>query len=344
MYRERMPRRFGDRAPRVEQRGQQEVLILPDAEKLPSGLLAAAGQAYEDVELVMQRFDQGRQGGFDPHARIKDQDLDGVAAEVLFGDDGGGALRSSDLDLRLALMQAYNDWLADFCRVYPERLVGIAELPFWDVDLALREAQRVRASGLRGVLMPAIPTTHAYNEDWYEPLWDVLEDLEMPVNMHLAGPPATRGLHTDSMAWITTNKLQMCEPITSMITSGALERHPKLQLVSVESMVGWMAWLVAHMDSIYEKQRHVLPMPITEVPSFYFRRQIHATFVEDPLGIRERHTVGIGCPLWSSDYPHSISSFGRSQELIERDFKGVPEAERDQIICGNAARLYGLAG
>ena len=165
----------------------------------------------------------------------------------------------------------------------------------------------------------------------------------MPVNMHLAGPPMTPGLHTDSMAWITTNKLQMCEPITSMITSGALERHPKLQLVSVESMVGWMAWLVGHMDSIYEKQRHVLPMPIAEVPSFYFRRQIHATFVEDPLGIRERHTVGLDCPLWSSDYPHSISSFGRSQELIERDFEGVPESDRHQILCGNAARLYGLA-
>ncbi len=46
--------------------------------------------------------------------------------------------------------------------------------------------------------------------------------------------------------------------------------------------------------------------------------------------------------MWSSDYPHTASTWPHSQELIERDFKDVPPEEKWKIVRENVTMLYGL--
>ena len=84
------------------------------------------------------------------------------------------------------------------------------------------------------------------------------------------------------------------------------------------------------------------PASVKLKPSEYFRRQIYATFIEDPLGVTNRHAVGIENIMWSSDYPHTVSTWPRSQEIIKRDFAGVPEDEKWKIVRENVIGLYGL--
>ncbi len=134
----------------------------------------------------------------------------------------------------------------------------------------------------------------------------------------------------------------MSEPIASFIFSGALQKHPKLHIVSVESGVGWMSFLVEWMDHVFQRHRSHTRSPLQELPSFYFHRQVHGTFIEDRAGIRERHHIGMNCIMWSNDYPHSNSLWPHSQEIIADHFQGVPEEEIRQIVCGNARALYGL--
>ncbi len=191
MWAERVPARFRERAPRVERRQDAEVVVFEGKEQRFSALSASAGT--EATKQVGSSFEEGRKGGWDAVARIDDQDIDGVDAEVLFG--GTTSLRTEDHELRFALMQAYNDWLGDFVQTVPDRLVGIAEIPIWDLDLAMAEARRAREKGMRGVIIPGIPTLESafsmsapgrpYIDPWYDPLWDLLEDLQMPVHMHL---------------------------------------------------------------------------------------------------------------------------------------------------------------
>lgn len=127
-----------------------------------------------------------------------------------------------------------------------------------------------------------------------------------------------------------------------MLFSGVLERHPKLKVVSVESGVGWMAFLVPWMDNVYERHRHWTKLRLPEKPSHYFQRQVRATFIEDPVGVRERRTIGISVIMWSNDYPHSDSTWPHSRKAIDEQFAGVPAADRDAMVYGNAAALYGV--
>ena len=76
--------------------------------------------------------------------------------------------------------------------------------------------------------------------------------------------------------------------------------------------------------------------------SDYFRRQIYATFIDDPVGVAMRQFIGSENIMWSSDYPHTVSTWPHSREVVERDLKGVPEEEKENIVRRNAARLYGF--
>ena len=82
----------------------------------------------------------------DPELRVKDQDLDGVQAEVLYGILGAG-MRLQDDEAADEMMRVYNAWLADFCAARPERFAGLASIPSHDVDSAGREVQRVAKRG-----------------------------------------------------------------------------------------------------------------------------------------------------------------------------------------------------
>jgi predicted TIM-barrel fold metal-dependent hydrolase len=82
----------------------------------------------------------------DPDLRIKDQDLDGVRAEVLYG-ILGASQRLEDGEAATEVMRIYNDWLADFCATHPQRFAGIASIPNHDMDAAVAEVRRVAARG-----------------------------------------------------------------------------------------------------------------------------------------------------------------------------------------------------
>lgn len=75
-------------------------------------------------------------------------------------------------------------------------------------------------------------------------------------------------------------------------------------------------------------------------PSEYFSRQIYATFIDDVFGMLNRHQIGVDHVMWSSEYPYTQSTWPHSQEIIARDFAGVPEAEKRKIVRENVRELY----
>ena len=97
------------------------------------------------------------------------------------------------------------------------------------------------------------------------------------------------------------------------------------------------------LEQAQEENRYLYPAPLTLKPTEYFRRQIFATFIDDPVGVASREFIGVENIMRSSDCPHTVSTWPHSREAVERDFKGVPEEERRQIVRENVARLYGLA-
>jgi uncharacterized protein len=130
--------------------------------------------------------------------------------------------------------------------------------------------------------------------------------------------------------------------LTVFIFSGVLEWFLGLKLVSAENNVGWLPFVIQRWDQAHETSRYMHTTPLKLKPSEYFHRQVYATFIDDPVGVENRHQIGIGNIMWSSDYPHTASTWPHSQDVIARDFKGVSEDEKWKIGRENVLELYDL--
>ena len=339
---------FANRAPRVDVHpGTATGAFLIDGlEPQPVSLPGAAGQASEDLHETGS-LEEGRRGGWDLPARLADQDLDGVEAEVLYPSIAMALTRVGDVPYLLACARAYNDWLAELTGAAPDRMAGLALVPTVDVDAAVTEVDRAQAAGLRGVLLPGRPPEGHYAEPRFDPLWATCAERRLPVSFHIAltGDPAGDPTLGSGIKMMTVMSVvqAMQQTLSLLIFGGVFDRHPALAVVSAEHDAGWVAHYAARLDQLFERHRHWLGPDLTlaRLPSEYVAANAWFTFQKDPVAVETRQRVGITQLMWASDYPHSDSTWPHSRKVIERDFHGVPDDELALLVGGNAAALYG---
>jgi predicted TIM-barrel fold metal-dependent hydrolase len=345
------PQKLKERVPRVESTPQGDFWIVDSQISGGIGLDASAGRKPEDFRPAGLSYKDMRPGSYDPKARLEDMDLDGVDAEVLYF---GGPVTSlsKDPDLRTYVVRAYNDWMLELSKAAPTRLVGLAHIPLLDLDEAMAELKRVAKLGLKGFHVDPFPDERGGKALWdpaYEPFWSLVAETGMPMSFHIVGP---RNQNVSAVfqnptpgvkeTFIAIAPLSIVEVVSTLTFTGILDRHPTLRYVLVECGIGWIPYFIERMDQTFAKHRFWTKSVIKEKPSFYWYRQGHATFIQDLAGVAERHRAGLKNIMWSTDYPHSDSTWPKSRDALAQHFEGVPAAERDLIAGGNAARLYGL--
>jgi predicted TIM-barrel fold metal-dependent hydrolase len=356
---ERIDKAFRDRAPHVvdnipdRQPGSYLVLEGIAPIHLTQGL--GAGKKPEELPQFFQQttYKDARRGGWDPAERLHDMDLDGVEAEVIYTTLGFRQFWFQDAALQQACFQAYNDWLAEYCAYAPKRLAGLALISLYDMEAAVRELRRCRQMGLKGAMIWASPPEEQpYSDPLYEPFWAAAQDLNMPLSLHAItgmGPESQsrRAMgreiqRLDRYLRAVTGADEVKRSLTVFIFSGVLERFPGLKLVSAENNIGWLPYVVQAWDRAYETSRYMDSSPLRLKPSEYFHRQVYATYIDDPVGVADRHQIGIDNIMWSSDYPHTASTWPHSQDIVARDFKDVPAEEKWKIVRENVTTLYEL--
>jgi predicted TIM-barrel fold metal-dependent hydrolase len=211
----------------------------------------------------------------------------------------------------------------------------------------------VAKKNARAVQVDAFPDNVGaphYSDPAWEPFWSEVEETGIPLSFHIQGPrgQALQRLYDPTPgvreAFISLAPMGISELIAELIFCGICERHPGFHFVVVETGIGWIPYFLERMDGTFRKHRFWTHSIITEPPSTYWYRQGHATFIEDHPGVKLRHEAGLENILWSSDYPHSDSTWPRSREVVAEHFEGVPARERELVVYGNAARLYRIGG
>jgi uncharacterized protein len=294
-----------------------------------------------------------RPGTGDGAQRLRDQDADGIDAEVLFPPvHGPKFLRSmidKDKDAYLSFIKAYNDWLAlDYCSVAPDRLVGNALLPETCVDDAVAEMERTRAMGLRGVYLGMFPNggLHAMPED--DRFWAASLDLDVRLAPHgvMGGPyPANElGVPEDPRyRAFTLGAEHLCvKSIVQLIVNGVLDRFPDLLFYFGETNAGWLPYTLSMMDEFYSRWYHYCDVALRQMPSEYIRQNFMFNFIDDRMAVRSRYYIGLDILVFGTDFPHSVGTYPNTREIMADLFEGVPEAERRQMTVENICRFYGM--
>src|SRR6266481_219755 len=346
-YVDRIDAKFRDRAPHVVRDSKRGDLFVIEGipKPIPMGVVAAAGKRAEELTMFGIRFEDLHRGGWDPDARLRDQDRDGVAAEILYPTVGMMLCNHPDFDFKHACFAAYNDWIGEYSSAHPDRLLGIGQTAMRSVDDGIRDLQRIKALGLRGVMMPGNPAVADYDDALYDPFWEAAVDLKLPLSFHIltswSDTFKTRGPKLNAFMAI----IRGCQDIIGMfIFGGVFERHPKLKVVCVEADAGWVPHFMYRMDHAFKRHRYWLKPSgkLTRLPSEYFRENIYTTFQDDWVAFRMKDMCNINRLLWANDFPHSDSTWPDSQALLREHRAGLTDEEFNFIVHDNVADLYGL--
>ena len=302
-------------------------------------------------------------GSYDPHERIKVMDQEGIDVAFLYPTLGicwegaGGLDDDPELGppLAAAYCRAYNNWLLDFCKPYPDRLIPIAHISILDVDSAVVEMVRTAKLGARGFFIrPDLVNGRNLGDPDYDPIWAEAQDMGLPVTPHtiahekmpldqwyasMSYRPSSRnpaGIHF-VQAYIS---LSVQLAFSAVMCAGVFERFPRLKYVILESGAGWLAHWLERLDSklVIAKANS----PLKEMPSTYFQRQCWISVDPDEKTIPAMvELLGEDKFLWASDYPHLDAHYGVVEELRE-NIRGLPESAQRKILGENAVGVYGL--
>ena len=338
--------KWRDRAPHLVDGGERygDLFVIDGMDRpVPMGLVAAAGKPAEEIRVTGVRFDQLHRGGWDPVARLADQERDGVSAEIIYPTVGMQLCNHPDFDYKKACFDAYNRWLAEYCAPAPARLIGCGQTAMRSPDEGIADLQAIRELGLRGVMMPGQPAVEDYDSPAYDAFFEAAVDLELPLSFHILTTRSERTRGPKMNGFLSV--VRGCQDIMGMLVlGGVFERHPGLRVVCVEADAGWVPHFMYRMDHAFKRHRYWLPpgQELTRMPSEQFAEHIYVTFQDDWTAFRFADAMNWRRLMWANDFPHSDSTWPWSQELLEQHAAGLSEEQRRAILCENVAQLYGI--
>jgi uncharacterized protein len=342
--------RFGDRAPRIVQSAQRgDEYLSGDGRATPVAVLGRAGidpgsVEWSEAERLGFRV---RAGILNVGERIKDQQRDGVAGEVLYPSLllSMFARQETETELVKAAFCSYNDWLVAYTRDAPNNLFPLACIQLNDLDQAVSELRRCKLLGHVGACIPSSSTLERpYSDPVFDRFWAAAEELRMPLAFHI-GSGAVPGenmpsfLRERGLFW-TLFPTIISVTIGDLILGGVCERFPNIKFVVAEFDTGWIATFLNRLD--WAAKRDGYSPGLTLTPSDYWQRNFVATFEDDEVGVRTRDLLGGHTLMWASDYPHGDSTWPDSQAILDRVMKGCNQEERQSMTARNVVELYSL--
>jgi predicted TIM-barrel fold metal-dependent hydrolase len=367
LFTKRAPAAFKDRVPRVEEVDGQKMWVFdghPVGNFSAGGVIGRDGSKESSFRALREwDHEMVHLGAHDPVVRLAVLDECGIDAQIIFpstiGLGGQDLGMVDDLALCRLAIEIYNDGMAEIQANSGHRLLPLPLMPAWDVDACVAEATRVAALGAKGVNMTSDPqdmgAPDLANRSW-DPFWEACAGLELPVHFHI-GASQTAMTFFGQYPWEShaeNTKLAIggtllfignARIVVNTILSGMFDRHPSLKVVSVESGVGWIPFILEALD--YEMAENAPPelAAMGKMPSEYFRSNLFATFwfennrnkLPDLID-----AVGEDCILFETDFPHPTCLYPNPLQSVEKKMETLPPETRRKIFGENARKLYRL--
>jgi predicted TIM-barrel fold metal-dependent hydrolase len=367
LWTSRAPAKYRDQVPQVREDDENKRRwYLGDEILFNAGGASYVNRAAEKVPMftvditVGMTWEEIPEASYDPKARLAIMDEMGIWAQIVYpntlGFAAGALVQVPDRDLSAAIVSIYNDALAEWQAEGDGRLFPQALLPFWDIPAAVREAERSKAMGFTGITMAGEPNLGGLPDlgqpDW-DPLYEVLSDLDLPINIHVGASNALGTKH--STAWPSlerratkpVNSVQMelanSRFLSNLVLSDVLIRWPKLQWVSVESGIGWVPYVLERLDYEYREVFPGMEAPERPPAREMFQRNIHTCFWFEEAGpLRLLDDIGVNNVMWESDFPHPTCLYPDPVTRTLETLRDMDPTTIRTLMQDNAVRLYNL--
>lgn len=365
-WRHRVPKQYHDRLPRrIKLPDGRDALQIEGEPLIYGGTSLFGGRSPEEFDPTILDFEH-TPGCGSAEQRLREQDQDGVDAEVLFA-LGVRNPNIKDTDTLTAITRGFNSFMAEeYCATDPRRLIGVGILPNRGVDNDIKEMELCKKMGFKAVWLTGYPNGTSFPTAEDDRFWAASLDLDMRVVVHVAfrlrvggrgvpllnypnEPKGERRPPTDfvqrlaRMAPYNTGAVEG----TQLVVTGVFDRFPKLEIYWAENNIGWIPYFYEQMDAEYEVNRfwvqRTLGLPkLKQRPSEYFKQHAYWGYWEDKVGLDARHEIGVDRMMWSTDFPHLVTRWPHSVNVAESQMASIPEEEKKLLVAENAATFFNL--
>jgi predicted TIM-barrel fold metal-dependent hydrolase len=356
-----VPEKWRDRAPRLlRQEDGSDIWIIEGQDPMKNGQnitgrhpVSFSGASYYNAD------GSPAEGAGDAKQRLREQDEDGIDAEILFPPVFASRFLEGikDRDVYKSMVRAYNQWLAEeYCAVAPDRLIGNSVTPVSDLEDAIAEVEFAHKAGLKSVAFYNFPNGSPFAAPEDDRFWEKCMELGIAISPHFGfgaqSPPAnTPGQSTANAPYASAlvQRVSGVRPaycIAQLMAAGVFDRFPDIKFYFAEANASWMPFVLWFMDDnheIFSTAFNGRRMKMT--PSEYVFKHIYTSMVRDPLAIemidRGEDLIPVDNLMWGSDFPHSVGTFPTSMEYLDKTFSGKDEL-RKKICLDTPAAYYGL--
>jgi uncharacterized protein len=315
--------------------------------------------------------------------RVDLLDSMGIYAQILYPNGIGFASNHvfaiEDLELRTAVLQIYNDFLTEVQEQSGDRLLPQGVLPVWDMDLTVSEITRLSARGMTGFTLSDKPEMLGLPElweDYWTPMWQLLNDNHLVANFHIGSgasreeveavrrsrlqprPPRREPGSPVGASWsefghqrrlacsATQMNMSNVRIIANLCLSNLFDRFPNLKIVSAESGIGWIPFVLEALEYQYdemvtweEEVNHA-----KRRPAEYFRDHIYVMFWFEKSGPAKLiNDIGVKNVLVETDIPHPTCLYPNPKDHFTRVLAGLDDASKRRVLQDNAVELYRIA-
>jgi len=369
LWTKRAPAALRERVPQVKTLNGKRSWVIDGDKSIGTGAgpisaIRKDGQKPPGLWFKEAQIEDVHAGSYDIKARLAAMDEMGIWAQIVYPNRlGFGGQRAAHVDpeLRLASTQIYNDAMVEMQAESGQRMFPMALLPWWDLDLSVRETERMAKAGLRGININSDPQGREdtkgnklpdLGDPYWDPLWEACVEYKLPVNFHIGASEQTmdwvgsqywpslseeRRLVISSTMLFANNGRVMA----NLMISGLLDRFPKLHFVSVESGLGWVPFMLEALEYQYRENNTGKGLELT--PREYFKRNFSACFWFEQHDMQYMvRAVGVDNVLFETDFPHPTCLYPEPLARSVPTLEGFSPEERRKIMSGNAARVYSI--
>ena len=320
------------------------------------------GDKYPFEECKLNPIEWGIEAAWDAESRLAWMDENGFYAQVLYPNAvgiGGQVLANDVKDpvLRQMCVEIYNDAMAELQDWSGNRFIPMPVMPAWDIAACVREAERIAALGFRGVNMTSDPQETGapdFADDSWDPFWEACQGLNLPVHFHIGASLTSLNFY-GKYFWPSQHQnfrpaiggamlyLNNARVVINSVYAGIFDRFPDLKMVSVESGIGWVPFIMQAADYQGIENAPEQMAKMSRKPSEYFRDNWYATFWfeaenKDLQGLIDE--VGEDNCLFETDFPHPTCLYPKPLEAVESQMSSLRPETRRKVLGENAAQLY----
>ena len=279
--------------------------------------------------------------------RIAEMDARGIDRQVIGLTAPGTQILSTDKAIALAVMA--NDQLGEACAKYPDRFTGMAACAPQDPATAAKEIERaVTKLGMKAVVINSHTHGEYLSDEKFWPIFEAAEALDVPIYLHpqtlpreSVGPFLKAGLDGAVYGFGVETGFHALQ----IITSGAFDRFPKLQVIlghMGEALPFWMYRLDFMHGAGIRSNRYDFMKPLKkDKVSNYLKENFYFTnsgVAWEPAIKFTQEQIGVDRVLYAMDYPYQCPP----EEVTALDAMDMDLATTKKFFQTNAETVFKL--